>query len=61
MRNMSDKAEYYQMKGIVSELTPEEQAEVMKAEADVIAIAQRSDKALIGALMAMIRISLEAR
>ena len=61
MRNMSDKAEYYQMKGMVSELTPEEQAEVMKAETDVIAIAQRSDKALIGALMAMIRISLEAR
>lgn len=58
---MSGKAEYYQMKGMVSELTPEEQAEVMKAEADVIAIAQRSDKALIGALMAMIRISLEAR
>lgn len=58
---MSDKAEYYQMKGMVSEMSAEDQAEVMKAEADVIAIAQRSDKALIGALMAMIRISLEAR
>ena len=58
---MSDKAEYYQMKGMVSEMSAEDQAEVMKAETDVIAIAQRSDKALIGALMAMIRISLEAR
>jgi len=57
---MSGKAEYYQMKGMVSELTPEEQAEVMKVEAEVIAIAKQSDKALIGALMAMIRISLEA-
>ena len=58
---MSDKAEYYQMKGMVSEMTPEEQAEVMNAEADVIAIVKQSDKAMIGALMAMIKIGLEAR
>lgn len=57
---MSDKAEYYQMKGMVSELTQEEQDEVMKAEADVIAIAKQSDKAMIGALMAMIKIAAEA-
>lgn len=57
---MSDKAEYYQMKGMVSELTPEEQAEVMKAESEVIAIAKQSDKAMIGALMAMIKIAAEA-
>ncbi|MOA49644.1 hypothetical protein D3C78_1725460 [compost metagenome] len=57
---MSDKADYYQMKGMVSEMTPEEQAEVLKAEADVIAIAKQSEKALIGALMAMIKLSLEA-
>ncbi|MEX0297361.1 hypothetical protein AAH995_29410 [Pseudomonas putida] len=56
---MSDKADYYQMKGMVSEMTPEEQAEVLKAEADVIAIAKQSEKALIGALMAMIKLSLE--
>lgn len=56
---MSDKAEYYQMKGMVSEMTPEEQSEVLKAEADVIAIAKQSEKALIGALMAMIKLSLE--
>lgn len=57
---MNDKATYYQMKGMVSEMSAEEQTEVMKAEADVIAIAKQSDKAMIGALMAMIRISLEA-
>lgn len=56
---MSDKADYYQMKGMVSEMTPEEQAEVLKAEADVISIAKQSEKALIGALMAMIKLSLE--
>lgn len=61
MTQSNDKSEYYQMKGMVSELTPEEQAEVMKAEADVIAIAKQSDKAMIGALMAMTKIALEAR
>lgn len=57
---MSDKAEYYQMKGMVSEMSAEDQAEVVKAEADVTAIAKQSDQAMIGALMVMIRISLEA-
>lgn len=53
-------AEYYQMKGMVTEMSANEQAEVLKAEAEVIAIATRSDKALIGALMAMIKIAAEA-
>ena len=53
-------AEYYQMKGMVTETSAEEQAEVFKAEAEVTAIATRSDKALVGALMAMIKISQEA-
>ncbi|MFL1495061.1 hypothetical protein [Pseudomonas antarctica] len=53
-------AEYYQMKGMVADLPADEQAEVMKAEAEVIAIAKRSDKAMIGALMAMTKIALEA-
>ena len=57
---MSDKAEYYQLKGMVSEMTPEEQAEVAKAEADVTAIAKQSEKAMLGAVMAMIRLTLEA-
>lgn len=53
-------AEYYQMKGMVSDMSPDEQAEVLKAEAEVVAIAKRSDKALIGALMAMIKLSSQA-
>ena len=53
-------AEYYQMKGMVTEMSAEEQAEVFKAEAEVIAIATRSDKALVGALMAMIKLLSEA-
>lgn len=57
---MSDKAEYDQMKGTVSEMSAEDQAEVAKAEAAVIAIAKQSDKALIGALMVMIKLSIEA-
>ena len=57
---MSDKAEYYQIKGMVSEMSAEDQALVAKAEADVIAIAKQSDKAMIGAVMAMIRMTIEA-
>jgi len=56
---MNSKAEYYQMKGMVSEMSAEDQAEVAKAEAEVIAIAKQSDKAMIGALMAMIKIAAE--
>jgi hypothetical protein len=57
---MNDQAEYYQMKGMVSEMPPEDQAEVAKAEAALIAIAKQSDKAMVGALMAMIKIAAEA-
>ncbi|WP_296261639.1 MULTISPECIES: hypothetical protein [unclassified Pseudomonas] len=57
---MNDKAEYYQLKGMVSEMSAEDQAEVAKAEADVIAIAKQSDKAMLGALMAMLRLAIEA-
>lgn len=60
MTQPNSKAEYYQMKGMVADLPAEDQAEVMKAEAEVTAIAKRSDKALIGALMAMTKIAAEA-
>ncbi|MNJ28492.1 hypothetical protein D3C77_230300 [compost metagenome] len=60
MTQPNSKAEYYQMKGMVADLPAEDQAEVMKAEAEVIAIARRSDKALIGALMAMTKIAAES-
>ncbi|MBA1200466.1 hypothetical protein G7009_01440 [Pseudomonas capeferrum] len=56
---MNDKAEYYVMKGMVSEMSPGEQAEVKKAEEDVIAIAKQSDTAMVSAVMAMIRLTLE--
>ncbi|MBM5459236.1 hypothetical protein H8F21_16845 [Pseudomonas sp. P66] len=60
MTQPNSKAEYYQMKGMVADLSAEDQGEVMKAEAEVTAIAKRSDKALIGALMAMTKIAAEA-
>jgi hypothetical protein len=60
MTQPNSKAEYYQMKGMVSEMSPEDQAEVLKAEADVIAITGKSEKALVGALLAMTKIALEA-
>jgi hypothetical protein len=57
---MSDKAEYYQLKGMVSEMSAEEQTEVINAAAEVTAVAARSDKALVGALMAVMKIAAEA-
>lgn len=57
---MSDKTEYWAMKGMVSEMSAEDQAKVAEAEAAVIAIAKQSDKALIGALMAMLKIAAQA-
>lgn len=48
------------MKGMVSEMSAEDQAKVAEAEAAVIAIAKQSDKALIGALMAMLKIAAQA-
>lgn len=59
MSQANSKAEYYQLKGMVADLPAEEQAEVMKAEAEVTAIAKRSHKALVGALMAMTKIATE--
>lgn len=57
---MNDKAEYYQLKGMVSEMSAEEQTEVINAAAEVTAVAARSDKALVGALMAVMKIAAEA-
>lgn len=57
---MSDKAEYYQLKGMISELPYEQRAEVDKATQEVLAIAKRSEHSMLGATMAMIMLSLEA-
>jgi len=57
---MSDKAEYYQLKGMISEMPVDHQLEVEQAMEEVIAIAKRSDNAMLGATMAMIKIAIEA-
>lgn len=49
---MSDRAEYYQLKGMISEMSPEDQAQVEQARQEVAAIAQRSPLALIGFCLA---------
>lgn len=56
---MSDKAEYYQLKGMVSDLSPEQQAEVERARGEVVAIAQRSEIAFIGFCLAGAELALK--
>lgn len=53
-------AEYYQIKGVVSDMPAEEQAEVARVEAQVIEIAQTSQSAALGVILASIKLSLEA-
>ncbi|MDD1150392.1 hypothetical protein M5G25_19110 [Pseudomonas sp. TNT2022 ID357] len=52
-------AEYYQIKGMVSDMTPEEQAEVARVEALVVELAKSSQSAALGVIMASIKLSLE--
>lgn len=53
-------AEYYQIKGMVSDMTPEEQVEVARVEAQVIELAKSSQSAALGVILASIKLSLEA-
>lgn len=53
-------AEYYQIKGMVSDMLPEEQAEVARVEAQVIELAKSSQSAALGVILASIKLSLEA-
>ncbi|MBP5058928.1 hypothetical protein [Pseudomonas chlororaphis] len=55
----STKAEYYQIKGMVSDMTAEEQAEVARVEAQVIEIAKASQSAALGVILATIRLALD--
>mgnify|MGYP006360233871 CR=1 FL=1 len=57
---MSSKAEYYQIKGMVSDMTTQEQAEVARVEAQVIEISKASQSAALGVLLATIKLSLES-
>lgn len=54
---MTNQAEYYVMKGMVSEMSTEDQAKVTEAEAAVLAIANQSDAAKIGVVMATMKIA----
>ncbi|WP_434558032.1 hypothetical protein [Pseudomonas sp. Z4-20] len=53
-------AEYYQIKGMVSAMTAEEQAEVTRVEALVVELAKTSEAAALGVILASINLSLEA-
>lgn len=53
-------AEYYQIKGMVSDMPPDEQAEVARVEALVVELAKSSPAAALGAILASIKLSLEA-
>ena len=52
--SMSEDAIYYQMKGILGEMKPEERAEIEQACAEVLAIAKRSERALVGVSLACV-------
>lgn len=60
MSQANSSAEYYQMKGMVSDLPKAEQEEVARVEAEVLALASSSQAALIGVMMATIKLSLES-
>lgn len=53
-------AEYYQIKGMVSDMPADEQAEVARVEALVVELAKSSKPACLGVILASIKISLEA-
>ncbi|MEG0632214.1 MAG: hypothetical protein RR517_06750 [Pseudomonas sp.] len=52
-------AEYYQIKGMVSEMSAEEQAEVARVEAQILELAKSSQAAALGVILASIKLSLE--
>lgn len=52
-------AEYYQIKGMVSEMPADEQAEVARVETQVIELAKTSKAAALGVILATIRMSQE--
>ncbi|WP_178108275.1 hypothetical protein [Pseudomonas sp. URMO17WK12:I11] len=52
-------AEYYQIKGMVSDLSAEEQAEVKRVEDLVTELGMSSQAAGLGVILATIKLSLE--
>ena len=57
---MSDRSDYYELKGIVSDMTPEQQADVEKAKDQTLAIASQSDVAVIGVTLALMQLAVKA-
>ena len=57
---MSERSDYYVLKGVVSEMTPEQQAEVEKAKDQTLAIASQSDVAVIGVTLALMQLAVKA-
>lgn len=53
-------AEYYQIKGMVSDMPTDEQAEVARVETLVVELARSSNAAALGVILASIKLSLEA-
>ena len=49
-------AAYYQLKGMISEMSPEQQAEIDKAREEIKAIALRSEFAVLGMALAGLEI-----
>ena len=56
---MSVSAEYYQIRGMVSDMTAEEQSEVARVEAQVLELSKSSQAAALGVILASIKLSLE--
>lgn len=57
---MSDRSDYYELKGIVSDMTPEQQADVEKAKDQTLAIASQSDVSVIGITLALMQLAVKA-
>ena len=57
---MSVSAEYNQIKGMVSDMTAEEQSEVARVEAQVLELSKSSQAAALGVILASIKLSLES-
>lgn len=56
---MSERSDYYELKGIVSEMTPEQQVDVEEAKDQALVIANQSDVAVIGITLALMQLALK--
>lgn len=59
--SVSKDAIYYQMKGLLSEMPPEDRAEIEQACVEVMAIANRSELAMAGVGLACITLDREGK